>query len=288
MPDGRPQDQFYFCSAWVVAYYLGREWLERYLISDEPMERGYLRRNTHEEDLLSDIKLLRLAELLINLQFVKGFWSVVETLYYKGPEIGYSELSSGQVLKFLDIEFSFRTATGVRGQDYDLDICVDCIDVCGETKCKIEDNSYSSNAVRNSVDKARRVNLPNDKPGIVFAHVPETWGSSPTLLLDAGRALDSVFRSSGRLIGVIIIQSFTLTSGLYPVPLTRWEYFPNDNTRFKSEIFSRFDKSPVVDSAWVDLATEWGPFIHKDNYEGLASLNKDLKDMVDRLIKDRG
>ena len=88
------------------------------------------------------------------------------------------------------LTFEFVTPSGIKRQDYDLAITLgDGTQICGETKCKMEDAKITIRTLKDSLSAAKR-QLPEDVPGIIFVKYPRTWVAKPSFV-DEMRALAS-------------------------------------------------------------------------------------------------
>jgi hypothetical protein len=160
----------------VIKYFLGDPWIKKHL--DPFVTRPGFMRISLDQTSQAEIQALRLvdlAELLINLQDIDGFSELTERIKTSDVESSLAELHVGRLLYINDANFRFVIPHGKKGNDYDLEITYpDGEIVCGETKCKIESTQLSTNTISNALQKARG-QLPEDRPGIIFLMFPQQW-----------------------------------------------------------------------------------------------------------------
>jgi hypothetical protein len=124
-------------------------------------------------------RLIDLAEILINLQDVRGFNGCLKKLRGGDIEGTYAELDLGRLLYAYKVPFSYVTTTRVKRADYDVEIKFpDGIIACTEAKCKVESTDFNARKVFDSLEYARS-QLPDNRPGIVFVKVPQHWLNQP-------------------------------------------------------------------------------------------------------------
>ncbi|MGJ5180764.1 hypothetical protein ACQR16_26380 [Bradyrhizobium oligotrophicum] len=178
-PDG--QTEALALATGVLRVFLGSEWVERHVISDNS-KKGFL--SVKEDDPIrreiSFFRLMDLAEMLWNLQRIPGFDECIWRMRNGDIEGTLAELNVGRMLYLNKIPFRFVIPQGVKKKDYDFDIiCPNGQVVCADAKCKIDETSFSEGGIREAFRVARG-QLPNDKPGIIFVKVPEHYLSDPS------------------------------------------------------------------------------------------------------------
>ncbi|HXQ51853.1 MAG TPA: hypothetical protein VN802_12215 [Stellaceae bacterium] len=161
----------------VIQHFLGDPWIAKNL-SPFLNKPGFMRITFGQTaaDEIRGIRIVDLAELLLNLQDIEGFDPLVERLKTADLEPAIAELHVGRILYINDVTFRFISPQGKKGDDYDLKITYsDGTVVCGETKCKIESTDLGDGkTVANALQQARG-QLPSDKPGIIFLKFPQQW-----------------------------------------------------------------------------------------------------------------
>lgn len=173
-PDG--QTEALSLASGVLRVFLGSEWLEKHVISDDT-KKGFL--SVKEQDPIkreiSFFRVMDLAELLYNLQYMPGFDECILRMRQGDIEGTLAELNIARLLFLNKVPFRFVIPQGAKKKDYDFDIlCPNGQVACADAKCKIDDTNFSENGIRNVLKDARK-QLPNDKPGIIFIKTPEHW-----------------------------------------------------------------------------------------------------------------
>src|SRR5262249_8498711 len=130
---------------------------------------------SQQEMLSGIIRWLEFAEMLLNLQSVTGFETVLDELFNGKIEPAFAELEIARMLAMFDWKFNFVQPIGRTKQDYDLQIFYpDGYKVCAETKAKIEATTPRPKSILKSINHASE-QLPDDKAGVIFIKVPESW-----------------------------------------------------------------------------------------------------------------
>jgi hypothetical protein len=164
----------------IVCRYFGKQWYLDNIVQDAKHSRptGFLRLEfTPEfEGKRKYSRLLDSAEMLFNLQYVEGFDGRVDQMRSGQIEPTFAEFDFARFLFVHDIAFKFVTPSGVKGKNYDFRIeYSDGREACADAKCRLESTEVRADTITDSLNRARGVNLPPDKPGIVFVKVPQTW-----------------------------------------------------------------------------------------------------------------
>src|SRR5260370_13729982 len=89
----------------------------------------------------------RLAELLYNLQDVEGIGGRRASIQEGVVESTYAELAFAGHFVRRGVRIRFVEPSGVKGNDYDFDVCEEAIAVCCEVKCKLETTDLSENTI---------------------------------------------------------------------------------------------------------------------------------------------
>src|SRR6266446_2875642 len=128
---------------------------------------------------MSAYRIMDLAELLYNLQNVRGFDECIARMRDGDIEGTHAELDFGRMLYLQQIPFRYVVPSGRKGSDYDIEIIYwNGLVVCGDAKCKVEATEFSAKTIDNTLEKAQR-QLPDNRPGIVFVKVPPKWIEIP-------------------------------------------------------------------------------------------------------------
>lgn len=159
----------------IIRYFLGDEWFSRYCsLNAVP---NFLRPkfgDNEEPDWEYSFNLLILAEMLFNLQGVRGFGTCL--LKFQGDQIEsvFAELQVGAVIRKAGLGFAYVDPHDQVGRTYDLDIQLPHGPACGEIKCKSQTTVPTPEKVADAIGKARK-QLPPDEAGIVFVKLPPDW-----------------------------------------------------------------------------------------------------------------
>jgi hypothetical protein len=252
----------------ILRHYFGLEWLERWVIKPQGQDGAFLGQDcpTAERFESHKLRVNLLAEMLVNLQDAPEFWTVVEIVARgKGAiEAGYAELEAGSLLKKRGIPFAFRKPLGVpnsRGLDYDLDIDVKGLHVCGETKCKVEATEMSVKSLLNSIGDARYKSLPADQPGAVFVKVPQIWFESEAFHGWMRVELPQYLETTGRVAIVFLSSAPEILAHGYAMSLLAWTSVVNRKSRFYDKRIEWLHEAPIVEGLWVNLNDLWAPYL---------------------------
>ncbi len=151
-------------------------------------------------------RVITFAEMLFNLQDVEGFERRLPHLRSGDVESGVAELQCAAILIAAGFQIRFRD------EGYDLDICLPGGDAAAEIKRKLESTEPSMETISNTLIDARK-QLPTDRPGFVFLNIPDRWIAEPAATAVMQRALDGVFRNTGRITTVILWWESTVPAG---------------------------------------------------------------------------
>lgn len=165
----------YIMNVAIITYFLGHDWFEKHAYLNAHSD-SYLRPNfigDHDIDRIYSIQIVELAELLLNLQFVRGFPKILEHLSLKQIESGLAEMHVGQCLKEKGIPFKYVEDTDNTNVDIILEAPDGSVAYC-EIKCKYESTDYSENTINSSFRKAAR-QIGKGNSGVLFIRIPENW-----------------------------------------------------------------------------------------------------------------
>jgi len=192
----------------ILEYTFGFKWVERHIL-DEP-KNGFLARalGTEEGSNIVMHRVRHLAEMVLNLTCIKGVESPFEQIANGEIESGCAELEAGKLLYMRKIPFRFIWPSGVGGESFDLEIrFLNGKLVCADTKCKIETTVFSENGVLNTLNDARKRNLPKGYPGAVILKIPQSWHEDSATLSKVGDTCRRFLRGSKRIVAVEIYSS---------------------------------------------------------------------------------
>lgn len=283
LPPEDASGQFYVCALFVLNHYFGMKWTERWIMSRRGEKGGFLRNGWATRDHVEAHKLrvLILAELLVNLQDAPGFLSVLEPMVHKGVEVGIAELEAGAFLKKRGIKFNFNVPSGVRGRDYDLNIDLNGLYVCGETKCKVEATAPTVKSFLNSVEDARHKNLHANQPGAVFIKIPQIWYENVDFKAQLQAELPRYLQTAGRLATVIISVSPEIQDKKYAASLSLFKAVTNNQSRFYDPRIEILNDAMVVPNYWTSLVQLWGSLIPSYNHASHMMVNDGIQKLTD-------
>jgi hypothetical protein len=194
----------------VIKHYLGMDWfMTNFAGQSAP---GYFRFAFQAADMEREKKwqrFLDLAETLVNLQHIDGFWDCVERMQERrDAEAAHTELDFGKFLYVRDVTFRFVMPQGVRGRDYDFQINYpDGRSACADAKCKVESAKIDPETIKNALESARKKNLPEDEPGIVLIRVPQAWIEDIDLRERIGAVVLDKMRQTERIVAVTVFSN---------------------------------------------------------------------------------
>lgn len=180
-----------------------------------------------------------LAEMLYNLQIVEGFDNCLAELDGGQLESAYAALEIARMLvtQAIDSSVTFYFVTPRRGRSYDLYITLsDGGTIRAETKCKLEETEISLETVKQSLQYARKRQLPKTRPGVIFIKVPRPW-LDQSFAVGLEQLTDRFLAQTGRVVSVIyytaqVIVERVPTGGELIRELIQYNEYPNPHHRF--------------------------------------------------------
>jgi hypothetical protein len=247
----------------VIGHFLGKDWVK----ANVPHQDGADATGFFQMDFSSterrDAKTARLldfAETLFNLQHVSGFDDRVAHMRTSDAEAALAELDLGRFLYIHGIDFRFVVPTGQRGRDYDCAVTyADHRTACADAKCRTEASEIRPEYIRHSLQAARKKNLPNDEPGIVFVKVPQTWLESPDARHGLVKVASDFLRNTKRVVLVVLycLVYFTHQEQRMMVIRHLLEEVENPNHRFDPTKSWRLFKGFQVPPEWNGMPPHW-------------------------------
>lgn len=262
-PDLIGFDLAYVVAQYVLAVSFGQEWMDRHF-SPRRRQPDFFRsaEPAADDKVVGVVGAVHLAEMVFNLQDCDGVKKSVQMLEDGDVEAAFAEFEVAKLLSVNGHEFRFIEPRGVKGNDYDLEINLGGVAVCGETKCKLETTEKSPATIVKTLNRARN-QLPPDKPGIVFVSIPPSWGGAhddgerSRFLLSA--AQEFFRQGTGRIVSVAFYTSLVAEEGNVIAPTTYALECINPRHRFGSHLSWRFfheiDSTP---DSWFSLTAGKG------------------------------
>jgi len=249
----------------IIHSFLGGEYFAKHFGPDAP-DDGFFKltpAGATNVEAARNYRVVDLAELLFNLQHIRGFARcVIQMRDAENPEPSYAELHVARMLYINDWQFRFVEPIGEKGKDYDFEINYFNNRVCADAKCKIEATALSANTVTKTLS-ANRTQLPKDRPSVFFVKIPPSWIETSEGQKTTIQGVEAFFaQGSGRVVSV----------GLYCEPLwfnngilqQRHAYYEisNPRRRFGEKLDWRFfnrwrpprQSHNVLPFKWIRLA----------------------------------
>ena len=246
----------------LIRFFLGHDWTNSNVFQQAARNQSEganflkTRAANHDDRFRHQDRVVRLAELLFNLQGIEGFQDRLGLIRTGNLEAAYAELQCASHIARSSVEFRFVVPSGTRGLDFDAEILPhQAPPIPVELKSKAEETDLSSNTILSTLQAARR-QLPPSTASLAFLKIPEHWVRDPAIAPEVTSALEEFFRNTSRVIAVVF----------------RWEewYFsPTGHglilSKFRVEInpSSHHISSPVMEvldmmrrpysRAWTDL-----------------------------------
>jgi hypothetical protein len=233
----------------ILKYYFGGDWLNRFVTPDTA-KPGFLRIDESDpirKDLTA-LRMLDLAEVIYNLQHVRGFDECIAKMRNGDIEGTYAELDLGRMLYLNKVPFRYVVPRKIKGLDYDVEVeYPDGVVACAEAKCSIESTAFGENTIRNKLHHARQ-QLPPDRPGIVFVKMPPRWMDESGFLKMTIGVAHSFLRGTRRVVSVKFYVSPNSIEGGYMKQQHAYKEISNPDTTFGSgrnwDLFRQWDLPP--------------------------------------------
>ncbi len=164
----------------------------------------YFRPSDAPDDQHVTWRQIRFAELLFNLQRLKGFRARRDEWRGNEPEAIVAELESAFYMKSCGHRPSFAPtdAEGRRTPDFDVTLRFG-LKCAWEAKARMETSPFREEQLINALGRARK-QLPKDVNNIIFVRIPEHWSLEPDFESRIQNPIDHLFRNSERAISVLL------------------------------------------------------------------------------------
>ncbi len=178
-------------------------------------------------------RVILLAELLFNLQEIRGVEKRIESIRTGNLEATFAELEFAGHIKQAGLNFLFVMTSGVKGQDYDIDILLTSSrSVHCELKAKAEQHQLNETSIYHTLDTSRK-QLPPNQPGIVFLKIPEEWIGQTKLKSILQENLQKFFRQTNRVVAVVLHwEQWLFRRDVRAVATTLYRVETNHNSQF--------------------------------------------------------
>jgi hypothetical protein len=200
-----PVDRAYKLGLAILTHVFGVDWRDANVFR---ARKGFLKNvtgaNTPLEREIHKMRIVLLAEMILNLQDMPGFETCINRMHDSDQiESTYAELEMARLLYARsDVGFAFRQPTGVKKDDYDLTITYeDGVVCCAETKCKVEETEITLDTIERSFNKAR-AQMPSDMPGIIFVKVPRFWLDDEDFAFAMARLATEYFHQASKIVSI--------------------------------------------------------------------------------------
>ena len=158
----------------IINSHLGDGWCARHVDRKSAQSENYLYPDAAIplRRLLSAQRVHDLARRLYQLQSFPWFHHTLKRLRGRDLSGASFELDVLFMLQMLPISASPRVESGVRGNDFDIEI--KGLDLPVEVKAKDDDTPFSEATVINTIKGAAR-QFPKGSKGVVFVRIPTAW-----------------------------------------------------------------------------------------------------------------
>jgi hypothetical protein len=217
----------------ILQVFLGQEWLVDYVLPGAPNKNIF---RIDDSDPLEGertrFRVTDLAEVLFNLQPVRGFHECVERMRCGDIEGTFAELDLGRMLFLHKRLFHYVIPVSKKGFDYDVEIVYPKnVTACADAKCKIEGREFNVKTIENTLEDARK-QLPKDRPGIIFVKIPQEWMEVSDFTIQAREIAQKFFRKTERIVSIkYYVQPIAFTDG-FLVHRHGYKEYSNPKTRF--------------------------------------------------------
>jgi hypothetical protein len=175
-------------------------------------------------------------------------------------EATFAEFDFARFLYLHDISFRFVTPAGIKGEDYDFAIeYADGREGCADAKCRLEGTEVRADTIRNSLNKARRNNLPPDKPGVVFVKLPQAWLEQEDVRKEIIAAVEGFLRTTERIVSVVVYATVAMELVGQQMTLLRHRFheFLNSSHRFDTTKNWALFRDYKVPEDWGGAHPKW-------------------------------
>lgn len=207
--------------------------------------------------------------MLFNMQHVPGFDEELKEMAPNGPGPLYAEFEAASSLgRAPGVVVHFRPPNNIAGESYDLDLWIDDLYLCGEVKAKLDPGKPSANGVIDALRKARKNNLPSDKPSVVWIRFPAEWVVQPEGYVDDLDLIEEIkvkvsqhLANTDRIVAVVIAFSVLMPVDKFVMETIITIPIYNLTSRFADARLDNLDAMDADYRGWVRLVDLWGPLL---------------------------
>jgi hypothetical protein len=268
VPGDSPALKAYNVSYYVLAELFGEQWVREYVFQGKTSTFLLNNYSNDKQASIHVIRVITLAEMLINCQWIPGYAGCIKQLETPDMlESTYAELDIARALITHQAEFRFNERKMKRGDDFDLLITFpNGIEVCADTKCKLESTPFSQQTIKNSLDDARKRNLPSDRPGIIFAKIPREWVQDDAGHQQIIEITNCFLRRTRRIVSVKYYTSLVTEDGSVVREIIAWYEISNPHNRFDGAADWRlFPKVSETATSWNGMPPHWKRILKGDS-----------------------
>lgn len=233
------EGKLYGLSSVVMRHYFGDNWSAENILSEQskihPINRAgrsFFRTDNKisEERLRHQERVVRLPELIYNLQNIKGIERKLQQLKEGQTEATFAELECAAHFHSRSIKIEFVQEIGIKGQDYDINAFTsDGRKIHCEAKCRIENTPFSKQTIKERLRYAHD-QLPKHEPGIVSVKIPEAWTKEHSTEGEMVNVLREYFRRTQRVVAVLFRWEQVRLSGSGGLILYMYKLQRNDQS----------------------------------------------------------
>src|ERR1700687_710293 len=237
-----------------LRFFFGPVWSERHIM-DDAAPRGFLNRfHNVEAQETSFRRIINLAEMIVNLQHIRGVEAVFDEIYYGKIESAFAGLEAGKVLSCHGLEFRYIWAAKKEGHDFDIELKFQNGQLgCTEVESKAETTLISEKTIIRSLREGR-AQLPPHYPGVVILKLPGKWWSGTENMKTIAAAINNFIRGTSLVVSVIIIFSVdAFENGAIHTWLHSLEVLGDNHMFDRSVLWRVLRDEAKFPSTWMDL-----------------------------------
>jgi hypothetical protein len=266
-------------SVMTLSVFLGKEWVEKNIFSERIKFLSAV--NNNRRSILITERIIELAEMLFNLQYETGFFSVLERLKTAEIEATFAELEVARLLRQYKVKFDFNIPANKAKEDFDYNLYLNGTHVAADAKCKLETSEISAKGILGRLKKTQNEQLPKGKPGIIFLRLPENWPLDKETVEMIKSTIQTFFRSTTRVIAVVILRTMfdVVGKGVFNTPF--YEVVENPRQVFGRDLLPLSKEWPLFSTRWIRFTTLLGYF-KMPNYFEVEKLRKEITESFEK------